>query len=1651
MGSRLCWQAIWRYFVPVCRGVSLFALAWLLGSGTAAKAQTYLENVGVPAFTTKLPVENGFINAANGNLHLEIPLGFFPQRAGAPDKIVLMYDSAIWFPLDDRGWEPINIADTYGNPSWGGWRIVTSRDPGFLSNGETDSGYCAATDDYSWATYSPWIWTAPDGTQRSFSAPTTAPIYPTYCPGAGTPNGGGYASDGSGYYISITNYTQATVYAPDGTKIGSCDPPLGSCSSSPYASEDANGNYVPAVSYSNPNNILTTTYVDTLGRAILTGQNTSPNVWTFAVPNAQGTNSTYTVTLETINVDTNFGPSGFPGYYGTITVISEIDLPDLTKYVFGYDYGTTLQHTGQLSSMTLPTGGQISYSYSVFSDADHNPYPWVSGRTTPDGSWTYSNQIVGSGCPLGYSGYVDCEQQFTVTKPSTDQTVYTFALNGGAWPVAVQYNDHVTGNLATTTQCFSFVAVNTNGGCSYSVTQAPTATDVHLLATTTTLPAAGGSNVSTTTEYSWDSGNQGTYGELTQISEWNFGSSPANAADRTTYISYLDGTSYINANILNRPQQITVAGPSGNAQSTWYSYDQFALGSATGMAGHDDANYGTGNTVRGNVTGFYRLISGSTWLNDTFTHFDMTGQPISLTDSNNNTTTLAYSSSYQNAYPTTITNALTQSTLLGYDFNTGLLTSTTDPNSQTTSSSYDEMGRPLTTNYPDGGQTTLAYNYSGTVYTGVTATTKIASSVSPLVITRNVDGLGREISDVLVSDQDSGGHPTVTATYDSDGRVHTVSNPYRSTSDYIYGYQTFAYDGLDRVSQITEQDTSVKATYYGAAVTSGGGATSSLCSAHGYPVLTVDEAGKKRQTWTDGFGRTIETDEPDSSNNLTLGSCNSYDANDNLIQVVQGNENRSYLYDMLSRLTAKTEPETGLTSFYYTTSGGSPCSGDPSAVCQRTRPAPNQVNPATTVKTTYYYDALNRLTNIVYSDGTTPSVYRAYDLSSDWGSTVNGIGRLSEETTYLGSTTYTASAFWNFDPMGRPQAYGQCPVINCGTAYVLSYGYDYLGDVTSYSNGAGVTFSQTPDSAGRISALTSNWVDSQHPANLATVDPSLGYWPNGALHVMTLGNGLTETVGIDPRLNPCRINLNSSSTFLATCADATPNGNVQDYGYAFGTWGSSYNGNVSNWWGAGTQGFNRTYTYDNLNRLGSYSSPSDPSGCYGLSWNYDRWGNRTDQNYTSGTCGTSHLTYNTSNQITSTGYEYDAAGNLIDGGYFSYDAENRVVAVNGGATASYTYDADGRRVQKVAGGATTNYVQDLSGNILAETQGGTLTKGYAYLNGQLIAQYDNGTTHFLQTDHLGSARVLTGVNGCVAESLDYLPFGELNSNGSATCPADTTQKFTGYERDSETGADYALARYYGSGMGRFFSPDPLGGDITDPQTLNRYAYVRNSPLTLTDPTGMDAEGCGDDPTCGGCDFCIGIGIGIGGDGGGEGPDHPPYTPPGVTNSPNPPNGTLASDDPFGGETFADGSDSPFDDPLGGLLPSGLGCDLSACGFRRVRSHPQPQLFPGLTYAAFLFRIFVDRSKGHSNAGETVKAVRTMYGDRTPEIPEFFGCMASKALPIGLGTGASYLTDKLIEQILERIGMEGVKKAGPIGTLGTVVGAAIGCSKEIRTQ
>jgi RHS repeat-associated protein len=230
----------------------------------------------------------------------------------------------------------------------------------------------------------------------------------------------------------------------------------------------------------------------------------------------------------------------------------------------------------------------------------------------------------------------------------------------------------------------------------------------------------------------------------------------------------------------------------------------------------------------------------------------------------------------------------------------------------------------------------------------------------------------------------------------------------------------------------------------------------------------------------------------------------------------------------------------------------------------------------------------------------------------------------------------------------------------------------------------------------------------------------------------------------------------------------------------------------------------------------------------------------------------------TTNRLgTATGnFQYDSNGNLtkISPESLVYDAENRQTKISSASdTATYSYDGDGRRVTKTAGGNATTYVYDATGELAAEY--GT------------VAQSADCTTCYLTTDPLGSTRVITDGNGNVVSRHDYYPFGEelATSNRTSALQYGVTdyvaQRFTGKERDAETGLDYFGARYYSGAQGRFTSPDEfiggIGGayevggsrpqqpgplpyaDITNPQSLNKYVYGLNNPLRYIDPDGHE--------------------------------------------------------------------------------------------------------------------------------------------------------------------------------------------------------------------
>src|SRR5260370_6952834 len=193
---------------------------------------------------------------------------------------------------------------------------------------------------------------------------------------------------------------------------------------------------------------------------------------------------------------------------------------------------------------------------------------------------------------------------------------------------------------------------------------------------------------------------------------------------------------------------------------------------------------------------------------------------------------------------------------------------------------------------------------------------------------------------------------------------------------------------------------------------------------------------------------------------------------------------------------------------------------------------------------------------------------------------------------------------------------------------------------------------------------------------------------------------------------------------------------------------------------------------------------------------------------------------------------------------YSYDAENRITGANG---FTYIYDDNGNRVEKPNGSRGPLYWYMAPGIVAESDLTGALKSEYVFFDGERVARRDGptgaGGVFYYFSDHLKTASVVTDSAGNIKAESDYYPWGgELQFTN-----ADSNHyKFTGKERDGETGLDQMGARYYSSGLGRFVTPDwaakPTSvpyADFGNPQSLNPYSYVRNSPESYEDPDGHE--------------------------------------------------------------------------------------------------------------------------------------------------------------------------------------------------------------------
>jgi RHS repeat-associated protein len=851
-----------------CRGVlSLYCSVVVISLTLAAGAQTQGDS-GDPSFTQGLKPYGSYhggdidiVSLENGKLDLHIPLLSYPQRGDLQMSFTVRYNNPVLnITQIPQGCTDPHVACNYfdyygsGSPYLPVGVSITADSVSYeMSQGTACGGSC---------TYN--IINTPDGGTHIL----------------GNTSGSNWrALDASGWAFSGPIATGVAT-DPNGTRYIFAG-------GYPSTIEDRNGNQITTSSSG---------YTDSLGRTIPflpiyghSGTAGNPSLcpsgllpiaaayaWTVpSVATAPGGTATYTLCYASVpysfTLQYESGGTNYPAN-GNAGMLQSIVLPNGQSWSFAYD--TYLN----LDQITLPTGGTITYTWSVnvvCSQGDTFPRNFsarVTSRTVNANDGTGPH---GWGYGTGPAAAAGATVTGSVTDPAGNQDIYTLTPMASTscalfeTQVRKYQGSSASGTLLQTTT----TAYYSSGDPYYNPPSA--SNPINVVPTSITTAWANGQTKQVQKTY--DSGfgfnyatAPGLYGKVMSESDSDYGSGGAGATLRRTVYNYQAFVSpnYLTYNFLDPVYSEAVYDSNANqckgvanvyCAYTYYGYDESSLKSSGIGTQHDSSP--VNGSYRGNQTSVRKWLNGSTvsqgpctvsvsngYVVSNKVFFD-TGEVQQSSDPCGYATSFLYSSTYAGALPTTVTNPLSQSTVNTYDFNTGLLLSTTDPNQQQTNYTYDSSWRTTQVNYPDGGLT--KYSYNDSIPAGVTVTKAITSSVN-LVKTAVLDGLAR-VSQTQLVDPDchtSSGLVYVNYGYGyntsgTTGAYTTVSNPYCQTSDSTYGVTTKNEDGLGRVASVLEADGSqILTTYSGNCTT------------------VTDETGNARQSCVDGLGRMTSVQEP---------------------------------------------------------------------------------------------------------------------------------------------------------------------------------------------------------------------------------------------------------------------------------------------------------------------------------------------------------------------------------------------------------------------------------------------------------------------------------------------------------------------------------------------------------------------------------------------------------------------------------------------------------------------------------------------------------------------------------------------------------------------------------------------------------------------
>jgi len=1435
------------------RALLIFALLTCSAVHCPAQVQT-----GTPPFSSSGGGPFDAINLANLNAHFTIPV-FSRSGRGVLFAYDLQYDTSIWYPVTVSGtttWTPVS-----------NWGLVgkTQVSTGQLSaefHGNVCMTYIPLN--HTWVqtgysfTYYNWVYIDPFGARHPFNASSVG----------GWGNCGGVAVtvtdinvtavDGSGYTLKTQNQTQndkAWITFTNGTVTY---PPINTDSGAATYT-DRNGNQITVDGNGN--------FTDTLGTTALTvsgsGTPSSPVLLKYMAPGPSGSGVQVPVTINYTNytVATNFGVPNVHEYAATAQpLVSSIVLPDGSQYTFNYEATPSVPSSGactplsgtvqtncvtaRLTSSTLPTGGTITYAYAFTGCTGGNNGIFSDGsasclkRTTPDGIWTYA-QVKGSGAA----------STTTITDPASKQMVVQFQ---GIYETQRQTYDGSVGGtlLQTMNTCYN--------GATSPCTGTAIGTQITRRTQLIALPDNSGKVCKHDQFFN-------AYGLQTEQDDYDYGTgAPASTPLRKIITAY--NTSLTNG-IVDMPSSVTVCngagtsssctGPSGSSTGTVVAQTTFAYdeGTITSLSSTPQHISITGS--RGNPTTVKNLVQGTTFLTKTASYYD-TGNPKTVSDVNTAQTTYNYpdaTSTCGNAFPTSITEPLSLSGSVSWNCTGGVLTSVTDENGKTISTTYNDsyFWRPASVTDPLTNATLFAYSASNPAWVVQSLTFNGNQSIA--YSGTGFDGLGRVVLQSRQQSPSGTAWDQVTQSYDSNGRPWKTSVPCVNTGAWTCPTtaKTITYDALNGPLLITD----------------GGGGTITYSYSQNDVLVAVGppptgENTKRRQLEYDALGRPTSVCEVTSATGS--GTCGqrttqtgfwtkyTYDALGNLTGVSQNAQGtaqtRSYTYDLLSRLISETNPESGTTAYFWDSATGTGCvTNSPGDLIKRVDANGNW--------TCSNYDALHRPTDVgnsIYSTSNPCKRFRYDNTSGVLGSKPSGVavnnvlGRLVEAETDTCTWPITQSTIITDEWLS----------------------YDARGEVSDL-------YQSTPHSGGYYHAAATYWANGV----LNQLTATAGYFAQYNLD----GEGrVYSTAAADNALSATLYNAASLPTQLTYASSDTdaftydPNTNRMTQ-YKFNVNGQPVVGNLT-WNPVGTLAslaitdpFNSAnaqtcnYSHDDLTRIASANCGSAANQTF----SYDAFGNINK----SGSPYSFQPTYNSStNRMTSIGGStptYDANGNVLNDFLHSYawDAYSRPITIDG---VSVTYDALGRMVEQNRSGVYSEITYAPDGTRIQIMNGQSLTKAFVPLPGGAVAVYaPSSLIHYRHADNLGSSRFTSTSSRTMYYDGAYAPFGEPYAQTGST-----DLSFTGQNQDTVSNLYDFPAREYGI-QGRWSSPDPAGlgaVDASNPQSWNRYAYAQDQPTEFIDPLGLWLNvpgGC--IPIMqnyGGTKVAVGISCPFGGGGGGEG-------------------------------------------------------------------------------------------------------------------------------------------------------------------------------------